>query len=103
MIMHLNDSTLIIIIIGSIIGALKANFTMESSLRCNTVINVVLSVFSGVVLAEHYSENLTIWLSGIVALTGSMLSVSILDTIHTVTPKVIKILIKLRFKIKDDL
>lgn len=100
----LNDVTLVIIVVGSIIGAIKANFgTDNNTPKCNRVANGLLSIFCGVLLAKQYSDNLTVWLSGLVALTTSMLSVSILDTLHIVTPKLVKIIVKLKIGIKDDL
>lgn len=101
---NLNDVTLGIIVVGSIIGAIKANFSTDNNTpKCNSIINGLLSIFCGIVVAEHYSDNLTIWLSGLVALTGSMLSVSILDTLHIIVPKVVKYIVKLKIGMKDDL
>lgn len=101
---NLNSVTLGIIVIGSIIGAIKANFSTDNNTpKCNSVINGLLSIFCGIVIAKHFSDNLTIWLSGIVALTGSMLSVSVLDTLHTITPKLVKYIVKLKIGMKDDL
>lgn len=101
--MNLNSSTLIIIVIGSIIGAIKANFSNNSSSSCNSIINGLLSIFVGILVAEHYSDSLTTWLSGLVALTSSMLSVAILETLHDLIPVVIKILVKLKLGVKNDL
>lgn len=91
----LNDTTWIIIIIGSLIGSIKANFSnKDEQSKCSRMINVMLGVFCGIALAQHYSNNLTVWFSGLLALTVSMLSVTVLETVYLIAPTVTKVIIK---------
>lgn len=98
------NTTDIIIITGSILGSIKANFNdKETKLSCNRVINIILGMFCGVLVSFHFENNNLPWLSGIVSITVSMLSVAILDTLYIATPTITKLLIRLRLGIKDDL
>lgn len=92
---NLNDTTWIIIIIGSLIGSIKANFSdkVDKSIL-NRIVNILVGMFCGIALAGHYSNNLTIWLSSLLALTGAMLSVTILETIYLIAPTITKLIIK---------
>lgn len=96
----LNEKTWLIIVIGSMIGAIKANFLDRDAqgvfLRiCNTIV----STFCGVAVAGHYCNNLTAWLSGLLALTSSMLSVVILETMYLLAPNTAKTIIKWYFSL----
>lgn len=91
----LNDTTWIIIVIGSMIGSIKANFSnKDEQSKCTRMINIIIGIFCGIALAEHYSSNLTSWFSGLLALTGAMLSVTVLETIYLIAPTITKIIIK---------
>lgn len=84
-----------IIIIGAIIGAIKANFNdNEHKSRSVRITNGLISIFCGMSVGYYYDSILTLWLNGLVALTTSMLSIAILDTLYLVTPTLTKTIIK---------
>lgn len=86
---------IIVIVVGALLGSIKANFNdKEQKTNCVRLINIVIGVFCGISVALHYEVNLATWLVGLVALTASMLSVSVLDTLYLATPTVTKLIIK---------
>lgn len=96
---NLNDTTLLIIVLGSFIGAIKGTFSYtEEQTSCNRLINVLVSILSGVFITKHYANDLSVWFAGLVALTSSMLSISVFDTLHSLVPKIVKAILKLRIK-----
>lgn len=96
---NLNDTTLLIIVLGSFIGAIKGTFSYtEEQAYCNRLINILVSILSGIFITEHFASDLTVWFSGLVALTSSMLSISVFDALHSLVPKIVKALLKLRIK-----
>lgn len=91
----LNDTTWIIIVIGSLIGSIKANFSnKDEQSKAGRAVNIILGVFCGIALAKHYSNDLTVWFSGLLALTGAMLSVTVLETIYLIAPTITRLIIK---------
>lgn len=92
---------LIVIIIGSMLGSVKANFNdKEDKPRYIKCFNVILGFFCGVSVAFHYQAELATWLVGLSALGSSMISITALDTIYTLAPALTKFLIKLKIGFK---
>lgn len=98
---ELLNLNLVVIIIGSILGSMKANFNdKEDKPRYVKCFNVVLGMFCGISVASHYQTELATWLVGLSALGSSMISVTALDTIHTLAPALTKFIIKLKIGFK---
>lgn len=95
MLLEIINIDVLVIIFGSLLGSMKANLNdKEYRTVFSRVLNVLLSIFCGIVVGFHYLNGLTIWFTGLVAMTISMLSVSILDTLYILAPVIAKKLIK---------
>lgn len=91
----LNNITLIIIVIGSIIGSVKTVLYLnEPKSICVKVMDVVLGIFCGIAIAEHFATNLNMWLSGLVALVAGSVGAIALNSIIELFPKVFKDILK---------
>lgn len=98
---ELLNINLIVIIIGSILGSVKANFNdKENKPKYVKCFNVILGIFCGISVALHYQAELATWLVGLSALASSMISVTTLDTIYLLAPTIAKFVIKLKIGMK---
>lgn len=82
------DVTHAVIVIGSVLGAIKANLSNKS--RCvERIIDVFIGIFIGLTIGWYFqSENLL--LSGVISLSSSMLGANVLDALLTMSPDKIR-------------
>lgn len=97
------DLTAVIALVGSLFGAIKANFNDSDDKhkpKYVKLFNILLGVFCGVMLSLNYANQLTLWLVGLVGLTSSMISLVVLDSLYTLAPMIVDKLVRKRFGLK---
>lgn len=90
-----------IVIAGSILGSVKANFEFEKEQHCLArALDIALGIFVGVVLAYHYGSGFSIWLEGLIALVGGVSGTMIVEVFMQALPSIAKEAIKRFFQNK---
>lgn len=92
---------LIIVVLGSFLGAIKANVEFEKNQSCVArALDIALGVFVGVAVAYHYGSAFSIWLEGMIALIGGVSGTMLVEVFMQVLPSIAKGAIKRFFQNK---
>lgn len=91
----------LIVVAGSFLGSIKANFEFEKTQHCLArALDIALGVFVGVSMAYHYGSTFSIWLEGLIALVGGVSGTMLVEVFMQVLPSLAKGAIKRFFQSK---
>lgn len=89
----------IIIVVGSVLGATKASLAFDKDKHCLTrLLDVLLGMFVGTLSAYHYGSHYSIWLMGLVSLVGGVSGAMVIDMWLQILPTVAKSVIVKKIK-----
>lgn len=93
------DLTLIVIIIGSLLGSIKSSLDTYKTLpHCTRICNLLIGMYCGMNIAHMFHKDLELGYVGLIALVGSMIGTNILEVISDLAPDIAKKYIKGKFK-----
>lgn len=92
---------LILIIVGSLLGSVKANLEFEKNQHCVArALDIALGVFVGTAIAYHYGSGWSMWLEGLVALIGGVSGTMVVEVFLQMLPSLTRQLVKRIFQDK---
>lgn len=81
----------LVIIIGSLLGSIKTSLVINSEASvCDKWLDICLGLFCGVMAGHHFSNNLNVYVSGLIALLGGIGGAIIIEVIIELLPKATK-------------
>lgn len=94
----INQSTLVILL-GSIIGSIKANKEAKNNETvCSQLFDIMLGTFIGLFVGLHYSNELNLYVSGLVGLIAGAIGAITLEVLIQLAPNLVGKVIKKWFK-----
>lgn len=92
-------STLLVVIIGSVLGSFKASLDDKNEqTKCQRIINFLLGCYCGVAIVYAYKDNFEVGFLGLIALVSAMIGTNVLEVISDLSPDIVKKYIKGKFK-----
>lgn len=77
----------IIIFLGALGGSVKASIEDKDDKPCTRLINVLIGLFCGTMVADHYSDQVSPFIAGIISLTVASVSVVVLESLLNLAPR----------------
>ena len=72
----------LVIIIGSLLGSIKTSLVINSEASvCDKWLDICLGLFCGVMAGHHFSNELNVYVSGLIALLGGIGGAIIIEVI----------------------
>lgn len=82
---------LILVVLGSLLGSVKASLEFEKNQHCLArFLDISVGVFIGVTVAYHYGSEWSIWLEGLVALIGGVSGTMVVEVFMQLLPNIIR-------------
>lgn len=82
---------LILVVVGSVLGSVKASVEFNEKRTClQRAIDIALGVFIGTAGAYHYGSEFSIWLKGLIALIGGVSGALVLEVFMQLLPSLAK-------------
>lgn len=91
--------THILIVLGAFGGSVKASSNNRSDKWCIKVFNVLLGMFCGIVVAGHYSSQLSPFLAGILSLAVASVSIAVIEDVILLAPRILEWWVSNKLKI----
>ena len=87
--------TLLVIVIGSLLGTVKSSAHFDSSDKiCTQILNGVIGLFCGIMLGYHFGSTMNVWLTGLIALVGAASASIALEVVLELLPATLSKAIK---------
>lgn len=78
----------LVIIVGSLLGSIKTSLVINSEASvCDKWLDICLGLFCGVMAGHHFSNNLNVYVSGLIALLGGIGGAIIIEVIIELLPR----------------
>lgn len=81
----------IIIVLGAFLGSVKTCYTInQSTPLCEKMIDISLGLFCGVMVGHYFTNNMNLYVTGLLALLGGIAGAVVIDVIIELLPKIAK-------------
>jgi len=81
-------TTPIIIIVGALLGSIKTSIIINTEADiCDKWLDVLLGLFCGIMTGHHFSNELNIYITGLIALLGGIGGAIIIEVIIELLPR----------------
>jgi len=85
----------LVIFVGSFLGSVKASVEFDSDKKClPRLLDIILGVFCGTALTFHFGNELSVWLSGLMALVAGASGAVVIEVALQMLPSMVKTAIK---------
>lgn len=87
----ITDIEVWIIVLCATTGSIKASIEFDGDKQCiPRLVDVILGIICGVALVHHYTNQLSLGLRALVAVSGGACGALVLETILSLVPNVLK-------------
>lgn len=82
------ETTHIIIVIGALLGSIKTSMVINTETDlCDKWLDIMLGLFCGIMAGYHFSNDLNVYITGLIALLGGIGGAIIIEVIIELLPK----------------
>lgn len=92
----------IIIFVGAFLGSFKSQTLSSVDSSAIKALNVMIGLYAGTAVAFHYLGSTGYWVSAIIALIASSLTVALMDALFKMAPSIAERLVEKYLGIEDD-
>lgn len=81
----------LIIITGALLGSVKTSMVINiNSTLCDKVLDIFLGLFCGIMAGHHYSNDLNVYVTGLISLLAGIGGAIVIEVIIELLPKATK-------------
>jgi len=86
---------IVLIVIGSVVGSLKASMMYDKDKgTVSKVVNICVGVFGGCNVAAHFASELSVWLASLLSLLAGASSALVVEVLMQSTPQIVKLVVE---------
>lgn len=90
----------IFIVLGSLLGSIKASITINKKLNCLTLFDFILGIFIGISIGYYFETQYNIFITGLISLVSGASGALLIKVFLEILPEVFKKYIEQKLGIK---